>query len=304
MKHITPKRKYLAAAIALVALCSCGRRNSQAEVALVDSAKVAEPEVITALPDTAYQSAEAVKFTVELLDTVHPGELNSLADPYASTPGGFTFRKGQLRQGDFGGRVSGTPSEIVVDWTFETDMDFRETSVGIWGGGTGWTGQPVLVCWPDSLMERLKAAPGVLPAFGPQEVIFGSLASKVYFVNYQTGEASREPIDVNNPIKGSISLDPTLNGNLYVGQGAPAVRPFGAMVIDLFAHNVSHFFPEDPKAPRHWGAYDSSALRAGHFLIRPGENGRIYKFNVAPGELTLHSALRYTVDGAAPGSEA
>lgn len=302
MKHITPRSKYFAAATALVALSGCGKTSSQSEVVPADSISTPEQQILTMLPDTAYQSVESVKFTVELVDSVS-GELISLIDPYASTPGNFTFRKGQLRQADFGGSVKGTPSDIVVDWTFETDYDLRQTSVGTWGGGTGWTGQPVLVEWPDSLMTRMKGAEGVLPTFGQQEIIFGSLASKVYFVNYQTGEASRSPIDVNNPIKGSVSLDPSLNGNLYVGHGAPAERPFGALVIDLFAHKIVQVTPEDPKAPRHWGAYDSSAIRAGQFMIRPGENGRIYKFTVAPGELKLHSALSYAVDGMGPGIE-
>lgn len=302
MKHITPRIKFLAAATAIVALTGCSKGSSQSEIAQSDVAAEPEQEVLTMLPDTTYQSAEAVKFNIELIDSVN-GELNSLADPYASTPGAFTFRKGQLRQADFGGHVKGTPSDIVVDWTFQTDLDYRETSVGTWGGGTGWTGQPVLVEWPDSLMERMKAAEGVLAGFGQQELIFGSLASKVYFVNYQTGQASRSPIGVDNPIKGSVSLDPSLNGNLYVGHGVPAVRPFGALVIDLFAHKIVQVTPEDPKAPRRWGAYDSSAIRAGQFLFRPGENGRIYKFTVAPGELKLHSALSYTVDGMGPGIE-
>lgn len=295
--------KYLFATAALALMASCaGSGSKQQSDSASEADSAAGLEVLEMLPDTICESAQAVKFTVEQADSTS-GELATLADPYASAPGAFTFRKGQLRQADFGGTVKGTPSEITVDWTFRTEEDFRETSVGRWGGGTGWTGEPVFVEWPDSLMKLMKRAPGVLPSFGRGEVMFGSLASKVYFVNYDTGEASRTPIEVSNPIKGSVSLDPSLNGNLYVGQGVPAVRPFGALVIDLFSHTVSQLTPEDSKAPRRWGAYDSSAIRAGQFLIRAGENGRIYKYTVTPGELKLHSALSYTVDGAAPGIE-
>ena len=132
----------------------------------------------------------------------------------------------------------------------------------------------------------------------------GSLVGKVYFIDFVTGKPSRPAVDVTNPIKGTISLDPTLNGNLYVGHGVPAHGSMGALVINLYKGQTTHFFGSDPKAQRGWGAYDSSAIRVGQFLFRPGENGGVYKFIVEPGALKLHSVLRYTVDGRAPGIEA
>lgn len=291
----------------IIATSACGGGKGPSDATAADGAAAdstaADSIVAPArLPDTTFASVEAVKFNVEVLDTATPGRLDNLDDLYASTPGAFTFRKGAHRQADFGGRVSGTPSEITVDWAFETAGTVASGS-SRWGGGSGWTGQPLYVEWPDSCMAAFKAAGVAGDNLGRREIMVGSLAGRVYFINYENGKASRPAVDVHNPIKGTISLDPTLNGNLYVGHGIPAQRPFGTAVIDLFKGQVTDERGEDPKAGRHWGAFDSSALRAGQFLFRPGENGTLYKFTVTRGKQHLHSALRYTVKGQAPGIE-
>jgi len=278
------------------------RLKAQADSLAADSA--ARAEVQRMLPDTAYKSVERLTYKVDVFDTATAGRLADLADLYAAAPGILTFRGGPARQARFGGRVKGTPRTIRVDWEFTTDYDGRQTKVGTWGGGSGWTGQPLYVEWPDSCVARFRSEGVLTTDFDPQEIIVGSLASKVYFLNFKTGKASRRAIDVENPVKGTVSLDPTLNGNLYVGQGVPAVRPFGALVADLHRHAVTHTFAEDRNAWRGWGAYDSSPVRVGQFLFRPGENGTLYKFTVVPGGLKLHSTLRYTKDGRAPGMEA
>lgn len=274
--------------------------SSDNDTIVTDTVPVVKPP--KSLPDTVYPSAEVVKFKIDRRDST-PGDVAPLVDLYADAPGVFTFRGGMHRRADFNGRVDSVPSRIDIDWEFTTAVDNRQTSVGTWGGGTGWTGQPLYVNWPDSTWKHLRDHNSVYPNAGREEIIVGSLDSHVYFIDYQTGEASRQSISVGNPIKGTVSLDPTLNGNLYVGHGVPAQSPFGAVAIDLFSNIVSDVFDRDPRAQRSWGAYDSSSLRYGQFLFRPGENGTFYKFIVAPGKLTLHSALRYTVGGSAPGIE-
>lgn len=256
------------------------------------------------LPDTIFQSVkDKVVYQVSVEDTTISGSLSTLKDLYANTPGGFTFRKGARRDANFDGKVDTPPTKFKIEWTFKTEEAYRQTQLGTWGGGSGWTGQPVYVEWPDSLLQKMKANNVVYPDFSGKEIIFGSLCGNVYFVDFTTGTPSRQAVPGVNPIKGSVSLDPTLNGNLYVGQGVPAQRPFGAFMVDLFTMKVDFYRPEDPKAQRRWGAFDSSSVRAGQFLFVPGENGTIYKYFVTPGHLTLHSLLRYKVNGAAPGIE-
>lgn len=296
---------YISAMVAVLVVSSCGG-NKRSEAASSVSADTVAVEVekvnIEALPDTAYPSVSNIKYNTRIIDSVS-GNIDNLNSLYTDTPGFFTFRGNALRNADFNGVLDSVPSDIVIDWEFITDTDYRETKFGRWGGGSGWTGQPLYVEWPDSSVNIFKKAGVVNGYFGRREIIVGSLASRVYFINYETGKASRPSVDVFNPIKGTVSLDPTLNGNLYVGQGVPNVRPFGAMVVDLYKHSVRDFFGEDSGAPRSWGAYDSSPVRVGQFLFRPGENGMIYKFRVLPGQLKLHSTMSYRVGGSAPGIE-
>lgn len=284
----------------VLAACSRGGGGSEQKTDDADSSAVAEtkPEkVLQRLPDTIHSSVSALRYAVETAEGAGEGRLCSLADMYAGAPGAFTFRKGAWRDASFGGRVEGRPDTIVVDWVFRTG--FR----GDWGGGTGWTGQPVFVEWPDSCVSSFKDAGLPLAGFGKKEIIAGGLDGHIYFINFETGRSSRDTLSVCNPVKGSVSLDPTMNGNLYVGDGIPEERPFGARVVDLRRHEVTDVFGEDPKAMRGWGAYDASALRVGQFLFRPAENGGIYKFAVDRGALRLHSVLRYTFQGVAPGIE-
>lgn len=287
--------------IALLLSCSSGAKsgNDSDSIALEGSEKI-EEVAVAAYPDTIYPSAQNVKFTIERADS-SSSELESIQDLYANAPGAFTFRKGEHRDANFGGKIDSIPTRMNIDWTFRTREDYTPTKFGSWGGGTGWTGQPLYVCWPDSVINRLK---GLNLPVAKEEILIGSLCGDVYFIDYATGKATRNAINTGNPIKGTMSLDPTLNGNLYVGQGIPTDKPIRALVIDLYKNAISHEVGPDAKAYRQWHAYDSSPVRVGQFLFRPGENGTLYKYIVSPGKLKLHSAMRYRVNGAAPGMEA
>lgn len=251
-------------------------------------------QVITALPDQPLPSAGEIDYTVEIADSTSSGELSTLENLYDNATGWFTFRGSAHRDAPIAGKVKGTPSKIVCDWTFRTDMK------GDWGGGSGWNGQPVYVEWHDTMLTKFRqTSPGLTPQFGKRELIVGSLAGKVYFLNFDNGEASRQPIDVVNPVKGSVSLDPAMNGSLYVGHGFPGPEPFGHLAINLCDHTIAYYFGRDKKAYRGWSTYDSSPVAAGQFLFWPGENGSIYKYTRSGnGQLKMHSILRYRVKDA------
>lgn len=284
---------------------SCNGKGSDKEGA--DSTDIAsetaQSRLMPELPDTAYESVSLITPKTTIYEEEISGKIDRLEDPFANVPGVFAFRKNIFRNADMYGQVKGTPSDIQVDWEFHTDSDNRQTgSSRSWGGGSGWTGQPVYVEWPDSLLKRY--ASHTKEGFSGKEIIVGSLAAHLYFIDFETGKASRDPINVFNPIKGSIMMDPSMNGNIYVGQGIPNERPFGHVTVSLDSHSVTDKFGEDKTAPRHWGAYDSSAIRYGQFLFRPGENGQLYKFIVEPGKLKLHSTMSYTAPNASLGMEA
>lgn len=244
--------------------------------------------------DSRYPSADKIEYVVEVRDTTTSPKLRNLQDLYYKAPGVFTFRGTSRRDMPQSGTLKARPTGIKRVWTFQTAYDGRETSVGTWGGGAGWTGQPLYVEWPDSLMERQrKSSKSLTSNFSKREIIVGSLAGYVYFIDYESGRASRTAHKSGNPIKGTISLDPRLNGNLYIGQGIPASQPFGAEVFNLFSHKRTSFFGWDSKAWRRWGAYDPSPVVVDNFVLRLSENGTIYKLTATESSVKTHSLMRY-----------
>ena len=257
------------------------------------------------LPDTCYSSAKNVVFQVDVADTTISPKLRSFNDLYADAPGIFTFRGSPRRDMPYSGTLDSIPTKIRRVWCFTTDYDSRATNYGTWGGGSGWTGQPVYVEWSDSLMEyQQTTSQGLTTNFGSREIIVGSLCGNTYFINYDTGKASRQAFVGKNPIKGSVSLDPRLNGNLYIGHGIPAAdNSIGAVAFNVFTHKQLSYFGRDSKAWRGWGAYDPAAIVVDNFMIRVSENGTIYKFSTDGESFKLHSAMRYRVNNIAPGIE-
>ncbi|MBO4730243.1 MAG: dehydrogenase [Bacteroidaceae bacterium] len=263
------------------ALYSCGNKDNRSTE---EADTLATEEPLALLPDTVLPSASAVSYVIDVVDTVTDANLSTIASNYDGKEGWFTFRGNTLRNADYGGTVKGTPTSIVKDWQFNTFFDASKTSMGTWGGGTGWTGQPLYL---------RKSG----------EIIVASLCGRVYFLNFGDGTESRPYIDVTNPIKGTCSLEPVEHNLLFVGQGIPKVAPMGQIAIDLREHKRVFFSGADRKAQRSWGAFDSSPVVVGGFLFWPGENGTIYKYKVQDNNITLHTALRYRCRGAAPGVE-
>ena len=135
-----------------VLLTACNGSKRDAGAAAVDSLAVDTVHVPTleelTLPDTAYASVASVKYVVEHEDSA-PALLKYYDDLYDRCDRVMTFRKNLMRNADFGGRVEGIPQEIEVAWSFDTPYGKAETRFGQWGGGTGWTGQPLYVHWKD-----------------------------------------------------------------------------------------------------------------------------------------------------------
>jgi outer membrane protein assembly factor BamB len=300
----TAMRQNVVVVAVLLLLAGCTGRK--APVAGEADSTQTEPEVPVEqlfLPDTAYASAEVVEYVVEDEDSV-AAPLKDLDDRYEGKEGVYVFRKDLRRDAHFGGRVKGIPDTIVVAWEFATAYDTTHTRFGTWGGGSGWTGQPLYVKWTDSQIAQFrKSSPGLTADFANEEIIVGSLCGKGYFINYQTGKASREPLDLGNVVKGTVGLDPEYY-NLYVGQGVPRqAGPFGHQVFDLLKHQRTFFFGPDPKAWRGWNAFDSNSIVAGGYLFWCGENGSVYKYERSQGSLRRVSVMRYRVGGMAPGIE-
>ena len=271
---------------------SCGGRPSRP--AEPEAVTDPEPVVLARYADTVYASAATLKYSVALLDSTS-GLLSYLHDPYLTGKGdNLTFRGSQKRDYPLCGRLDTTATRLEKVWEFKTRSDAGETVMGFWGGGSGWTSQPLHVHWPDSSAMPCK-----------DEIIVSSLCGRVYFIDFMTGEASRPDINMDHALKGTPSLDPSLSGLLFVGHGVrKGNSPCGMAVIDLNSHKISQAFGHDPKALRGWDGNDSSPIVAGGFLFRPSENATIYKYRIDGDSLVPHSCLRYRdKSGAAPGVE-
>lgn len=287
------KKTYiLSLAAAALLLASCKDAAPEEDIA---EPVIEEPEI---LPDTAFASVDDLDYAVEIIDSTVSGQMKFTHSEYQDTVSQLTFRGNPFRNADFHGKVKGKPSKIVVDWTYETAQGRPATIGGSWGGGNGWTGQPLYVQWPDSIAKLMKQAPGVTAELDSVELIVGSLCGEIYFINPTTGKNTREPLDGGAVLKGTPSVDPSWNGNLYVGQGVPFVGgTMGNEAFNLFTMQRIHYMPRDPKCRRGWNAFDSSAVSAGGFLFWPGENGTLYKYIREADSLKLHSAMRYNVKG-------
>lgn len=297
---------YAGILFSLICLCACGSAGSS-QSGSQDSVFVKidslENVNLPPHPDTTYASVKNLK--VVKVDTFLknvPGKLENYDNQYDNVDGILTFRGAPSRETPFSGKVKGTPSTVKVEWVFNTGAGMT----GRWGGGSGWTGQPLYVNWSDEQLKRIKteAAQYVTPALSNKEIIVGSLAGKVFFIDYETGKASRQAYNIGNPIKGTASIHPSLNGNIFVGQGINSTRPFGAIIFNLYNHKEVSFFKEDRNAWRAWGAYDSSPIAVGQFVFRPGENGTLYKLYCKGDSVKLHSTLRFrSANGNAAGME-
>lgn len=288
----------------LVTVSACGSASLSREAEQADTL----PHVDTVpLPDTMYASVDKnMKWEVLDGDTTSSGIITDFVDPYDTLRSHLAFRGNQLRNADFGGKVTGVPKEIVQDWVYTTPVSTIPTSLGVWGGGTGWTSQPLYVEWPAQMVNKFKNSPSarLTPDFSAKEIVVASLCGQLCFINYETGKTSREPLDLGNPLKGTPMIDPRMNGLLYSGHALRAKTDVCHNVVDLVSHSIVFQNPgTDPRALRRWPGSDSSPVFAGGFVFWPSENGLIYKYDVRSSKPKVHSTLRYSCKGLAPGVE-
>lgn len=208
------------------------------------------------------------------------------AQTYTEVPGVLTFRGNHHRTAPAYGTADVTQKKLDIVWTQEIGEARGDKS---YWPGAGWTGQPLLVNWPEQTRKAMDFA----PEFADKdlvEVIYPVFEGKVWRLDLDTGEQTKPPIQVGCGFKGTGSIDPRGYPLLYAGQGlndmdddlATDDCPFRYRIFDLIQNKeVSGWTgQDDPARPREsWGAFDSSALvnAASDTLIEPSENGLVYK---------------------------
>ncbi|WP_297639610.1 PQQ-binding-like beta-propeller repeat protein [uncultured Clostridium sp.] len=228
-------------------------------------------------------------------------------DTYSDIEGVFTFRGNNFRNSPSFGISSITNNSLKEKWKFKTDFSS-------WGGGAGWTGQPALIKWPKELKEKMNLSKSFKEKADGIEAIYASLDGNIYFLDAQTGEQTRKKINVGNPIKGSISIDPRGLPLRYVGEGINETSSIGFNIFSLIDGKRLYKLPgNDIDAPRAWGAFDSSCIidAKNDIVFAPAENGLIYKiklnsnYNIEKNTISINPKIekyRYNL-GSKPGIE-
>jgi outer membrane protein assembly factor BamB len=220
-------------------------------------------------------------------------------DQYDTT-GIFTFRGGAQRNSPVKGILSKTPVKIITDWIYKTGYDTVHGKYGTWGGGAGWTGQPLLVVWK---IEELKNIQAIFPEFKNRrtplkEIIQVSLCGKIYFLDFDSGKPTRLPITISNPIKGTPSIDKISKNYLFVGQGVQHNGSFAWRIFNLKTNALVHLEKMPSSfAYGKWGACDASPLidAKSNSFIWPTESGVIYKGTLKNDKKALIHQYRYVI---------
>lgn len=223
---------------------------------------------------------EAIEDNGTVVDTyTRPEPIDFLeGDKYTELEGVITFRGNNFRDSAAYGTVTwtGQASEL---WTFSVGSMAKKSGSGSWTG-CGWTGQPLIVKWPEetkrimNLYDSAKNDPDLV------EVIYATMDGHIYFLDLYTGEKTRDPINVGYPFKGAGALDPRGYPLMYVGSGDDSTAGDSrAFIINLINGTVLYEFGvEDGFALRDLSYFDSSALVDAETdtLIYPGESGILY----------------------------
>ena len=203
---------------------------------------------------------------------------------YTALEGVVTFRGGNLRQNGAYGNADLKSSSFKTLWSRR--IGSIDSGYARWTG-VGWTGQPVMVRWPDDLRRAMNIDPAFRDVDGLVEVIYGTLDGNIYFIDAKGGENTRPPIELGFPIKGSVSIDPRGYPLLYVGQGISKANgrtgSIGWRVYSLIDQRELFFLDgHDSLCLRDHGAFDGACLVDGtaDTVILGGENGLFYRIRL------------------------
>jgi len=222
-------------------------------------------------------------------------------ESYTSLEGVITFRGNNFRNLSSYGTANVTEQTLQKVWAAKTGSLKKATGDGAWTG-SGWTGQPLIVKWPEetkklmNINEDKKADPNFV------EVIYPCLDGYIHFYDLYKGDESREPIKTGVPHKGTACIYPNGIPLLFIGQGdkTPSTAQGKEMkfrVYSLITGELLYSYGNsDPNKYRKWEAYDSSPLISAETdtLIQPGESGILYtiklntQFDKATGALSIN----------------
>ncbi len=241
--------------------------------------KVGE-EVLTSLEE--YKPKDNITFDL-------PGK-------YTDVEGIVTFRGNNFRDNPTYGTASFTENKLEEKWSVPTGgLTYGDAT---WTG-SGWTGQPLMEKWSKETKQHMNMYDWAKEKDDLVEVIYACMDGYVYFLDLETGEATRDALYLGFTFKGSGALDPRGYPILYVGAGYNSnqgtARVFIVNLLDCSV--LTTFGNDDPFSLRgSLSFFDSSCLIDAETdtMIYPGENGILYlmklntSYNEETGELSFN----------------
>lgn len=205
-------------------------------------------------------------------EEIHMGSSES----YASVEGVTTFRGTNYREGSSYGTIPENPKSLKIIWSKKIG------GLDEWGG-VGWTGQASAVRWSDEVRQMMNITSEKKAKDDLIEIIYATLDGKIYFLDMEDGKATRDPIKLGAPIKGSVTVDPRGYPLLYCGQGIYDVNgkrlKCGTRIWSLVDQSLLYFLDgKDDVALRAWRAFDGAPMVDGatDTMVTAGENGVLY----------------------------
>ena len=203
----------------------------------------------------------------------------SIGEEYTDVKGIVTFRGNNFRNTAQYGLAEINSCSFGDRWCRVTSG--MTDSGGSYWSGSGWTGQPLIVEWPQETKKIMNMYSWAKEKEGLVEVIYATMGGRVYFYDLATGESTRDSLYLGYTFKGAGALDPRGYPILYVGGGVTNAynQASRIMVVSLIDGEVLYTIgANDSYAPRGWSAFDSCPLVDAETdqLIYPGENGVLY----------------------------
>ena len=248
----------------------------------------AEGEIDFKLNDTVFIGAKAQDNFQRQDGYVAPNP-----DEYGmrTSAGVLTFRGDNFRRNAAYSTAEITEGTMSIMWQSPIGSLRTEDNGTLWG--VGWTGQPSIIKWSKEVREMMNIYEDKKAVSGLREVIFAAQDGKIYFLDLATGEATRDPINVGFPLKGSVALDTQGRPMLAVGQGISKLAngKTGAIGLHIFSlidgkpfHLINGRQNNNQKQYFTNGAFDGTPLflRDNNAMIIAGENGLLYTVDLNP----------------------
>ncbi|MEI8200405.1 MAG: PQQ-binding-like beta-propeller repeat protein [Eubacteriales bacterium] len=215
---------------------------------------------------------------------------------YTSIEGVLAFRGNNYRNAPSWGSANVSEKKLEIVWT--KDIGAVSSTDSYWPG-SGWTGQPLLVHWPEATRMAMNIS-SEMKQKDLVEVIYPVFDGNIYFLDLDTGKETRKPISVGFTFKGTGIIDPRGYPILYCGQGlnenGGTYGEFNYHIFNLLDQTEMYsLYGRDELAFRKWGAWDSSGLidAKTDSFIECAENGMVYltklntQYDEAAGKLSI-----------------